>query len=264
LVREDEQRSIGPWRAEEPTRLDGSMPLVDAMMAMNAAGSDHAVVMADGEVVGLFAVTDLKRVVAEGRAMPDALLPLGPIAHRAVRCAPDDDLGEIVKLLRQNFGAVLFPSGKDGDLILTTDSLLVTLSEAAEPFLVIAEIERAIREVIADRLTAGERRQAFQELFARRRGGAPSALDDLSMGDYGQIIGAERLWPRFQSVFGSLEMTLTRLDQVRLVRNRLFHFSGIIEPHELRELARQRWWFVDRLQFSRRTPQGRRGLSVVD
>ena len=76
-----------------------------------------------------------------------------------------------------------------------------------------------------------------------RRRTPPQALDELSFGDYQYIVGHERLWPRFEDIFRSPDLTLHRLNMVRLLRNQMFHFRGELDPADLDELKAQRWWF---------------------
>lgn len=234
------------WPSEEPLRLDSTISLLDALRRMSHARAEHALVVSGPSVIGVFGVNTLSRLAAESGSMPAATLPLGPIADRAVRCAIDEDLRRVVEVLAETGGVAVLEDGALPERLVTLRGLMLALAEATEGFLVIADIERAIRDVIATIVGPDERTEAFARIFRKRRGGPPSALDDLSMGDYRFIITDEELWPMFENVFGSAEMTASRLETVRLSRNRLFHFSGVLDPNELRELRRQRWWFTGR------------------
>lgn len=243
--------------AVEPLRLDGDMKLVDALVAMEAASADHAVIVGNSSSLALFGLADLRRMAADLHGLsPD--WSVGALARRPPRCSPDDELAEVVDRL-QRISAVLIAGGDGRDGLLTSNALLVTLAAIAEPFLVIADIEAAIRTVLDIRIPANERASVLEEVL----GGtpdrpAPQALDELSMGDYENLIGAKRMWPRFAEVYRNRDIVRNKLARVRLLRNQLFHFRGALEPEDVDDLKTQRWWFTD---AAGRAVRGR--LSVI-
>lgn len=231
------------WVAVEPLRLDGDMRLVDALVAMEAAATDHAVIVDSSASLGLFGLTDLRRMAADLHGLsPD--WSVGALARRPLRCSTDDELAEVVERL-QRMSAVLVVGDDGSDGLLTSNALLLTLAAIAEPFLVIADIEAAIRTVLDIRIPAHERAGVLADVL----GGtverpAPEGLDVLSMGDYENLIGAKRMWPRFADVYKNRDIVRNKLARVRALRNQLFHFRGALEPEDVDDLKTQRWWFT--------------------
>jgi hypothetical protein len=168
---------------------------------------------------------------------------LSALTTRPARCAPDAELAELVDQLG-DVGAVLIP-GTGGVIgILTSSALLADVARFAEPFLIIADIEESIRDILDRRIPLADRAALFAEVLGGgRRRTPPQALDELSFGDYQFLLSHEGVWPRFADIFRSPELTLHRLNMVRLLRNQMFHFRGDLDKADLDELKAQRWWF---------------------
>ena len=192
----------------------------------------------------IFGLTDVRRMAADLRTLsPD--WQVGALARRTPRCSADEELAEVVARL-QEINVVLIPGADGKDGLLTSNGLLVILARLAEPFLVIADIESSIRTVLDKRIPVPERAAVLEDVLGSGPDRpAPQALDELSMGEYERLIGAKRMWPRFKDVYRNQEIVRFKLARVRSLRNQLFHFRGELDPEDLTDLKRHRWWFQD-------------------
>jgi len=136
------------------------------------------------------------------------------------------------------------PNGLLG--IVTAMDVLRYLYGVASPFVMVGEIELAIRALI--RHATGEvelaecARTALASVYEPDQ--LPTVLEDMTFHDYVQIVGDGRTWPRFESLFGGTrQRTRARLEQMNVLRNGVFHFRKIT-PEEYENLADHRDWML--------------------
>ena len=79
----------------------------------------------------------------------------------------------------------------------------------------------------------------------------PREFDDLSLGEFNQMLLHNTTWPRVSGIFSLDKEAIFRLlDQVRKTRNALFHFRGEITPNQRAQLQ----FCADWLNRQRPTP----------
>ena len=124
---------------------------------------------------------------------------------------------------------------------------LARVAEFAHPFLLMADIELALRESIGLLILAAERGPVFTEVLGSVYGSrpVPNALDRLTIGDYKAVLTHRRTAARFRPVFGG--NVGPRLDRISELRNSLFHFRSSLTVPELHYLEDQRTFFRTRL-----------------
>jgi hypothetical protein len=112
----------------------------------------------------------------------------------------------------------------------------------------VAEIELGLRALM--RLAATDERlaecakTALSSLYPPER--LPRLLEEMSFNDYVQIIGDGRHWPIFEPVFkGNRDRTRAKLEEMRELRNAVFHFrKPSVADHE--RLSAFRDWVLTR------------------
>jgi hypothetical protein len=145
----------------------------------------------------------------------DALLP-----RPAVFSAEDDLLSAIPTIIDRGFA---FVQARDRLIqgIITAADLSERFVEFARPFLLIGEIERMIRQLVDRHFTATELAAADDGNGAGR---AISRADDMTFGGYIRLLEDPGRWSRVE--LGVDRRTfIEALDQVRLIRNEVTHFS---------------------------------------
>jgi hypothetical protein len=241
------------WTASPPLEFPADMSLVDALFALNEARQGHAIVIEGSRLVGLFSMTDLMKFASPNQ-MPRPTWPMGTLVREARRCSPDDPLSQLVALLEESGVLVVGSAGEVADGILTPQVLLAAVVEATEPFLMVADIEQALRAILAEAIPVDDRPEVFGEVLARDDPTftPPSALEDMGMGDYKSLIGSRRVWERYagvlEPVFMNRELAIIRIERVRVLRNQIFHFRGPLAPEDAEDLASHHWWVLMRRQ----------------
>ena len=83
----------------------------------------------------------------------------------------------------------------------------------------------------------------------------PTKLEDMTFNDYVQIVGDGRSWEHFQPIMGgNRARTRAKLEQLRDLRNVIFHFKRGITVEEYETLAAGREWML----MKARAAEGRR------
>lgn len=135
--------------------------------------------------------------------------------------------------------------------IVTAMDVLKGLYDVAAPFVLLGEIELAIRGLIAACVDEVELRECVDNSLGGPNGDSDLRykLEDMHFNDYVQIIGNGRNWARFQSVFGGAgdanrRRTRTKLVEIRDLRNDVFHFRRELKSEERAKLVRHRNWLL--------------------
>jgi hypothetical protein len=139
------------------------------------------------------------------------------------------------------------------------------LRNLASPFVVLAEIELALRRIIGACVKEDELQVCIRHSLTKKYASAemPTELNQMTLNDYVQIIGDGRNWPHFEIVFGKgdwqRKTTAERLKEVNDLRNDAFHFRRPFLPSDYERLATQREW----LQVKTRAFEARKYERVV-
>jgi CBS domain-containing protein len=122
--------------------------------------------------------------------------------------------------------------------ILTSTDLNLQFQQLAEPFLQLGEIETQIRQILANRLSAEELRQAHDPADAGHR---VESVSDLTFGDYVRLAQHPERWAKLRLPIDQ-KVFCEKLEGVRIIRNDVMHFDTDGIPLEdlekLREFAR--------------------------
>jgi len=155
----------------------------------------------------------------------------------------DKSLFKAIELVKQH-DAVLVKNNK-GEItgIITTYDLSAEFRQLAEPFLLLAEIEKQIRIILSDKLTVDEL-QAVKD--PNDTGRNISCIDDLTFGEYVRIFQNPDLWDKLQLEIDQ-KVFSKQLDDIRRIRNDVMHFNP--DPLENKDLLTLRRFsdFLDKL-----------------
>lgn len=139
---------------------------------------------------------------------------------------------EAMNEIRTHDYVIIHGADKTVTGIVTATDLGDEFRKLAQPFLLIGEIEHHLRNLVRGQFTAKE--------FADAAIGAKNVRgpDDLTLGDYCQLLGNDKSWKRISSRLDRKEF-LKLLDEVRNIRNDIMHFSADeIEPESLDRLEK--------------------------
>ncbi len=237
-----------------PETVTPSTPVLEALEIMRSKGySQLPVVDAAGVVHGLFSYRSFALGAAEmagERYRPEAL-EVDEFLEEAVFLHVRDEVGSAVRHLWDH-DAVLVGAPDGLQAILTSADILKRLYELTRGFVLVREIELAVRDIIQLTLSADDLTAIFAGL--KRPDGARSerppvaALDELTFAQYHDVICQRERWPHFEPVLGPQKARLSkRLETVNHLRNDLFHFRREITDEDRQKLAGDVRWFSMRL-----------------
>jgi CBS domain-containing protein len=206
------------------------------------------------EVLGLFSYrTFSQAVIAHGRAATKnrKLDPLELTVDECMEPKPHfarvtDEFVEWFDVIDRS-DSVLIGSPNRLQGIVTAMDILRYLYRVASPFVLIGEVELAIRalmQMAVDPVTlAACAHECLKDKYEAET--MPTELQAMTFNDYIQIVGDGRRWGHFEPFFGGNRVrTRAKLEQLRDIRNVIFHFRREITVEEHQTLAANRDWML--------------------
>lgn len=229
----------------------------DALRLMKLRGFSQLPVVQDGEVVGVFthrSFADGVLELEEESKLHAEQLPVFDFLEQLSFANLSADIDEILDRLDQD-NAVLVGSSENLVGIATPMDTLRYLHRLAAAFLLLQEIERAIRILLRRAFSEDELAVAIERcsrVKSTEASRSPSSVDDLSFGDYVQIVGQRGNWDALREVFGtSRELVLAKLRPINDLRNDAFHFRRELRQDDYERLVTTRGWLRLRLRVAR-------------
>jgi hypothetical protein len=142
---------------------------------------------------------------------------------------------------------VLIGSPEQLQGILTPMDFLRYLYKVAHPFVMVSEIEMALRALI--RLAVSE--EELSECIARSLSNIyepnklPTALEQMTFDNYQALISQGDNWTKFEAILGGTRpRTSAKLKQIGGLRNDLFHFKRELTLQDHETLNNHRSWLL--------------------
>lgn len=237
---------------QELASIVPSTPVGEAIALMKRKHLSQLPIELNGRIIGIFSYRHFSQQVLSvdaGRVKLEDV-PVEVFAEKPSFARLDDEFVAIFELL-DSIDAVLVGEADRVQGIVTPMDVLRYLYSVARPYVLVAEIELAVRALIELSTSQNE----LADCAARSLRGkysddtVPLALEDMSFHDYVQIIGDGRNWKHFQPVFGGLRnITRTRLRAASDLRNTVFHFKGELSIQDYEKLSEVREWTLMRVQ----------------
>lgn len=219
-------RDVPSW---ELVSVNAEDSLLTALEVMFENDYTQVGIEREDEVIGIVSYRSIARVIKIMRKLGVEK----DIPHRSVTIAiediepmvePSDELVVLFDILAENPYVIVNHSDENMLRILTDYDLLHYLRDAIEPFLMIEDIERSIRNVIRDAFSENLTDE-FETFFEDQDIRTPNGIVDCSFGHYTSFICGQ--WSTFQDYFEEDGNFIYKLiDEVRKVRNQLFHFRS--------------------------------------
>ena len=136
--------------------------------------------------------------------------------------------------------------------VITPINFLRYLYQVASPFVMVSEIELALRALIRLSLSEEQIRIAARRSLASAYGSedaVPMALEDMTFDNYQSLVSHGENWTDFEPVFGGTRTRVSgKLKEVGEIRNDLFHFKREITVEEHETLAAHRNWLLNKIR----------------
>jgi predicted transcriptional regulator len=230
------------------------MPVTDALELMDKHEFSQVPVVVGREVLGLFSYRSFSRAViklSQTATKNKKFEPLELVVEECMNPKPDfarvtDEFVEWFDVIDRN-DAVLVGEPNRLQAIVTAMDILRYLYRVASPFVLISEVERALRALmqmaVDDETLAACARECLKDKYDQDK--IPILLHDMSFNDYIQIVGDGRRWSHFETFFaGNRARTRAKLEQFRDLRNVIFHFRREITVEEHQNLVAHRDWML--------------------
>ena len=253
IIPEDQQLQILP----EDTPVQGALDL------MKHKGFSQVPITDGREIIGVFSFRSFALGVLRFEDERTNVLKLTvadfleDIPFRSV----NDPFDDVIDNVEEN-DAVLVGRPEELIAIVTAMDILRYLYGVTSPFVVIAEIELAVRALMTWSASAVQLQDCIKKSLSQRYQPAdlPKGVDDLTFSDYASVMGYDENWKsHFKDTFGSTRPDVrAKLERVAEIRNHLFHFRREITLDEFEELTLVRDWLLRRSKLTQnRQPRAR-------
>ena len=230
----------------------------DAVALMRDKDYSQVPVVEKGQVLGVFSY----RSFANGTAK--ATLD----EWNKDKCAPGDltvdefleefTFARVTEEMRQVFDAM----DKDNGVLVGTPERLIGiltpmdflryLYKVASPFVLVSEIELALRALIQIALTGDQIAAAAERCLASAYGSddkVPRTLEEMTFDNYQSLISHGENWALFEPIFGGTRpRTSAKLKEIGAIRNDIFHFKREITLQDHEILAQHRNWLLNKVK----------------
>ena len=232
----------------------------DAVAVMRQHNYSQVPVVENGEVLGIFSFRSFAQEAATA-TLED---------WTKQKCAPGDlcvdeyleqfEFVRVTEEMSRVFGAmdcdngILVGTPERLIGILTPMDFLRYLYQVAGPFVMMSEIELALRALI--RMALDE----VQIVTAARRclsscysseDKVPTSLEDMTFDNYQSLVSHGDNWTEFEPVLGGTRTrTSSKLKEIGSIRNDLFHFRQEITVQEHKTLTTHRNWLLSKIKLA--------------
>lgn len=216
-------------------RTESELAHIESLMVRHDY-SQIPVMRSEREALGMISWDSIghARMHNEACSLRDALVPVTVIDA-------DDNLLQHVPLIARDGFALVRGEKRLITRLVTTTDLSDAFLRLTSPFLMIGEIERRLRRVIADNFSVAEMADVRDPADDKR---AVESADDLSLGEYIRLLenfeNYTRLGWRYER-----KLFLDSLDKLRTVRNEVMHFSpDPLSDEDAEEVANLLRWMT--------------------
>lgn len=230
----------------------------EAVALLQEHGYSQVPVICNGEVQGVFSFRSFAKHSAAATLDDWKTQKCAPGDLRVDDCLEQFDYARVTEEMTRVFDAM---ERDNGILVGTPDRLVGILTpmdflrylhRVASPFVMVSEIERALRALIMvamseDEIAATARRclaDAYQD-----QAKVPTSVNAMTFDNYRTLVSNGDNWAYFKAVFGGTRTrTSGKLKEVGVIRNNLFHFKGELSPQARQALDLHRNWLLTKVR----------------
>lgn len=245
IIPEDQQLQI----------LPSDTPVQQALEQMKRKGFSQIPISDGGEIMGVFSYRSFALGVLrfEDNKTNVLNLTVSDFSEDLPFKNLTDPFEDVIDDLDRR-DAVLVGRPEKLTAIVSAMDILRYLYGVTSPFVVVAEIELAVRALMTWSANTVELRDSFRKSLSKiyQEPNFPATVDELSFSDYASVIGYDDSWRSyFEPIFGSTRTNVrAKLTRVAEIRNRLFHFRQEITVEEFDELVQVRDWLLKRSKMN--------------
>lgn len=235
-------------------------PARDAVALLQANGYSQVPVVKSGGVLGVFSYRSFAKAAAsptldelKREQIAPGDLPVDDCMEQFEFARLTDDYARVFEAMERDNGILIgTPDRLIG--ILTPMDFLRYLDQVAAPFVLISEIELALRALIQVAVPGSALAEVADRALAHLRPNGsirPIRLEDMTFDNYQMLIAHGDSWPLFQPVFGGTRARVSaKLKAVGSIRNVVFHFKRPIGLADHQTLLEHRNWLLSKIRQS--------------
>jgi len=230
--------------------------VAEALKEMRDRNLSQVPVVAGSEVLGVFSY----RSFADGipklpKSEKDLMaLPVAEFLEDLTFARMTDDLAALLDELDLKDAVLVGSPDRRPQGIITTIDVLRYFYDVASPFIMLGEVELAVRELI--RASVDEEQlvlcigKSLKQHYDQLGKSAPTSLEEMSLHDYVMLLRFKETWDKFKGAFGGTpDIVYTKLKPLPDLRNDLFHFRREITVEEYEQLRQVRDWLLKRIRI---------------
>jgi CBS domain-containing protein len=230
------------------TKVAPTTTVAEALKLMKKTGYSQLPVMEGDAVLGIFSYRSFADGIARIKKPRTEIgdLTVEEFVEKAQFARVTDEFNAIFDWLDRD-NAVLLGEPDRLLAIVTAMDVLRYLYQVASPFVLVAEIELALRALISIAVKAELLVSAAKASLSSKYGEdkIPLTLSEMEFNDYVQLVGHGDNWKHFATVFGGMRETVrAKLEEIRDLRNDIFHFKRDLTLDDHEKLAQHRDWVL--------------------
>jgi CBS domain-containing protein len=236
-----------------------------AIALMQKHGYSQLPVVDEGEVLGVFsfrsfaketAFATLDKWVKEQCAPGD--LTVDEFLEQFEFARVTDEMSHVFDAMDRDNG-ILIGTPERLIAVLTPMDFLRYLYQVASPFVMVSEIELALRALIRIALSNQQIVTAAKRCLSgayRNEDQIPTTLEEMTFDNYQSLISFGDNWKQFERVLGGTRTRASgKLKEIGAIRNDLFHFKREITMQEHQMLAGHRNWLLTKIKQAEAHPK---------
>jgi len=228
--------------------------VAEALAIMNKNGFSQLPVVAGNTVIGVFTFRSLALRLANLRPQDNPLnAHVDDLVDPPSFVRASEEVEEILAPLDRD-GFVIVGHEKHMDGVVTATDMFNFLWKTTQPFVLLQDIEFAIRYLMRSACGSGEELAERIAVALNPEVEAPcSALDELTLGQTLTVLRHGDNFGRcFSTTFGDNRALVNRyLDHTPAIRNKVFHFRDDITDEERTILFDTRLWLWRRVEIAK-------------
>jgi CBS domain-containing protein len=230
----------------------------DAVALLREHGYSQVPVVDNGEVLGVFSFRSFAQEAANAtleewtkQKCSPGELPVDEFLEQFEFARVTEEMSRVFDAMDRDNG-VLIGAPERLVAILTPMDFLRYLYQVASPFVMVSEIELALRALIRLALSPEKIVAAAKCCLSsvyRGEENVPTSLEDMTFDNYQSIISYGEIWTDFATVFGGTRTRISgKLKEIGGIRNALFHFKREITMEDNQTLAGHRNWLLNKVK----------------
>jgi predicted transcriptional regulator len=239
---------------QDVTHIASTTTVSEALRLMKKMGYSQLPVLEGSSVLGIFSFRSLAEGVVRLGKIKSAIgdMPVEEFVEKVQFARVTDEFNSIFDWLERD-GSVLLGEPERLQGIATTIDVLRYLYGVASPFVLITEIELALRALISvavdETLLPTCARATLSSKYGEDK--VPITVGEMEFNDYVQLVGHGDNWKYFSPVFGGMRETVrAKLQDIRDLRNDVFHFKRELTWEDHEKLTQYRDWVLMRARRS--------------